>query len=276
MSVFEECLKFVKESLEKRKETAEKGPLLVIVSGPQGSGKSYTSALLGKALESEGLHSTVLSIDDFYLTHADQLALQAKFPQNKLIQGRGLPGTHDLPLLKKVMETIVSNRTGSVEVPVYDKSKFNGQGDRAGTHEVALPLDCVIMEGWFLGFGSGQTASTDRMNPELTQVDQWLKEYASLLWESPHHPKVMIKFATDDIKNVYKWRLQQEHQLVKQQGQGMSDQEVIKFVDRYMPCYELYYSSFCDVSHSEKGTLIIHIDENRQVQGIDNKMQQQQ
>jgi D-glycerate 3-kinase len=42
-----------------------------------------------------------------------------------------------------------------VLIPRYDKSKFNGCGDRAEISEwtkVEEPVDLVIVEGWMLGF----------------------------------------------------------------------------------------------------------------------------
>ena len=43
-----------------------------------------------------------------------------------------------------------------------------------------------------------------------------------------------------DLRNVYRWRLQQEHAMWKVKGAGMSDDAVRAFVRGYMPAYELY------------------------------------
>ena len=69
-------------------------PLLVVVAGPNGSGKTtLVRALAARLREEEGLETLVCSIDDFYLTHADQRALAAAHPDNPLVQVRGEPGT---------------------------------------------------------------------------------------------------------------------------------------------------------------------------------------
>ena len=39
---------------------------------------------------------------------------------------------------------------------------------------------------------------------------------------------------------MYTWRLEQEHNLWKSKGKGMSDDDVKTFVDGYYPAYELY------------------------------------
>ncbi|KAJ2992914.1 hypothetical protein NUW58_g2012 [Xylaria curta] len=43
-----------------------------------------------------------------------------------------------------------------------------------------------------------------------------------------------------DTEWVYDWRLQQEAMLRAQRGAGMSDEQVVRFVDAYYPAYELF------------------------------------
>lgn len=39
---------------------------------------------------------------------------------------------------------------------------------------------------------------------------------------------------------VYEWRMQQERALRQLKGTGMTDEQVVAFVDAYYPAYELY------------------------------------
>jgi D-glycerate 3-kinase len=39
---------------------------------------------------------------------------------------------------------------------------------------------------------------------------------------------------------VYAWRAEQEQQLRRETGEGMSEEQVVKFVDAYYPAYELF------------------------------------
>jgi pantothenate kinase-related protein Tda10 len=48
------------------------GPLVVGLSAPQGSGKTTIVRFLRQLLQGQGLSTVVLSIDDFYLTNAQQ------------------------------------------------------------------------------------------------------------------------------------------------------------------------------------------------------------
>ena len=112
---------------------------------------------LAKTLTACGLPTVVLSIDDFYLCHDDQVRLASRHPANPLIQHRGQPSTHDLPLILSVFSALRQGK--SSKIPVYDKSAFSGQGDRV------LPDDwftinkkgderihIVLFEGWCVGF----------------------------------------------------------------------------------------------------------------------------
>jgi len=128
-------------------------PLFIALSGPQGSGKTTVTTALASALRSapHSLSVAVLSIDDLYLTNAEQTALAASNPGNPLLQHRGVPGTHDLPLARSVFSSL---KNGSeVTLPVYDKSAFSGAGDRSRIG-VNVPgrVGVVLFEGWCVGF----------------------------------------------------------------------------------------------------------------------------
>jgi D-glycerate 3-kinase len=98
-----------------------------------------------------------LSLDDLYLTHADQVALAAAHPDNPLLQHRGQPSTHDLALGEKVFSSLRAKQPTAI--PQYDKSAFSGQGDRVPesqwevvNREGQENIKVVIFEGWCVGF----------------------------------------------------------------------------------------------------------------------------
>lgn len=97
------------------------------------------------------------SLDDIYLTHADQLALAKKYPDNPLLQHRGQPSTHDLVLGEKVFASLAAEKPTAI--PQYDKSAFAGQGDRVPESQWDVvnadgqqKIKVVIFEGWCVGF----------------------------------------------------------------------------------------------------------------------------
>lgn len=285
-SISENTCKFLDEYIpkwfEKRKLNDDPSPLFVFVSGPQGSGKSYTATFIhNHLLKKYGATRRIanMSIDDFYLTHEDQVELSTRFSDNKLLQGRGLPGTHDIPLLSKCIDAILSCKKSILTLPVYDKSKYNGEGDRSEKgNDVNLPLDIIILEGWFLGFAPILERHEINSQPmlkggtDMVQVNANLFFYSDLLWKNPEINSLGIVFAADDIQNVYEWRLQQEHALKKLTGQSMTDEQVRKFIDRYFPSYQLYYKNLVDAEDlGSIATLTLGVDLQRNVFSIKNK-----
>lgn len=84
-------------------------------------------------------------------------------------------GSHDLALGTQVLHELrtLTQPSASAAVPRYDKSAFQGLGDRAPQEvwpRVEGPLDLVLFEGWMLGFRPlGQDAAA-AVDPNLAQV----------------------------------------------------------------------------------------------------------
>lgn len=103
------------------------------------------------------LPTVVFSLDDLYLTHADQVDLARTHPDNPLLQHRGQPSTHDIPLASSVFSSLRQN--APTRIPQYDKAAFGGQGDRLSedqwlkvNFEGQNTVKIVIFEGWCVGF----------------------------------------------------------------------------------------------------------------------------
>lgn len=130
-------------------------PFFLGISGPQGSGKTSLVTILAASLRAppHNLNVVVFSIDDIYLTNADQTALRELHPGNKLVRHRGEPGTHDVKLGTQIFKSLKEQK--ETKIPSYDKSVFNGKGDRineADWEKVNGPYDIVIFEGWCVAF----------------------------------------------------------------------------------------------------------------------------
>ena len=104
------------------------------------------------------LPTLVLSIDDLYLPHDQQQALAKSHAANPLVQHRGVPSTHDVKTGIELFQAL-ANRDSNVKIPSYDKSQFNGAGDRrpeSDWHTVNAtsqsPVEVVVFEGWCVGF----------------------------------------------------------------------------------------------------------------------------
>lgn len=144
-------------------------PLFVAVQGPQGSGKTFLTTQLREALTAppHSLSVVVLSIDDLYLPHGQLVAVAQAFPENRLLQGRGQPGTHDVKLGSEILARLKRINDGkageAVHIPRFDKSLHGGEGDRVQDGvTVEGPVDVVILEGWCVGFYPSTREEIDR------------------------------------------------------------------------------------------------------------------
>jgi D-glycerate 3-kinase len=228
-------------------------PLVLGISGPQGSGKTTLVTHLVNKLSSapHSLRVVSFSIDDIYLPHDELAALGRNNPGNKLLQHRGEPGTHDVRLGIQTIENLLAGKP--TKIPAYDKSMFNGHGDRVPSSQwtsAEPPVDIILFEGWCVGFqaispenvAEKRSASTHpgtlSQHPleHLQYVNEKLEEY-SQIWD---RFDALVWLNARDISFVYAWRLQQEHAMRAALGRGMTDDQVKGFVDGYMPAYELY------------------------------------
>ncbi|CAH2351589.1 probable ATP-dependent kinase Tda10p [[Candida] railenensis] len=234
-------------------------PIVIGVSGPQGSGKTYLAEHLVSEIAQKfpDLNCVKFSMDDLYLTNSDQrhLTNEAVKDDNKLLQGRGLPGTHDIGVGLELFSKLISGEP--VAIPIYDKSAFNGEGDRSTSSiPIAKKADLVIFEGWFNGYIPLDDDLvrikwlSSLLDPhsclkihklyQIEDINEKLKNYA-VLWDYFDY----FIYIETDYQNVGKWRLEQEHALIKMTGSGMSDVQVGQFIERYMPIYELFYEKLC-------------------------------
>lgn len=157
-------------TLHRASSLNSRSPLFVAVQGPQGSGKTFLTTQLKESLSQapNALSVVVLSIDDLYLPHDRLVAVAQTRPENRLLQGRGQPGTHDVPLGTEILTCLkrINNpehRDDTVHIPKFDKSLHGGEGDRVpeGT-TICGPVDVVILEGWCVGFYPTTAEEIDR------------------------------------------------------------------------------------------------------------------
>ncbi|KAF9788036.1 P-loop containing nucleoside triphosphate hydrolase protein [Thelephora terrestris] len=236
-------------------------PLVVGVQGPQGIGKSFLTEILRDELISPPLNLSValISLDDLYLPHSELARVADDHPHNPLLQGRGLPGTHDVTLGTKILNSLrrinEPDAEGTVSIPIFDKSLHSGRGDRIERATVASrPLDVAIIEGWCTGFypippetieeryvsSGGPRHSFPYRKEDVSEINELLRPYAG--WWSTFD--TLIQLSPSDKSSfdlVYKWRIEQEHFMkTRNGGRGMTDDQVVSFVDRYIPGYVFF------------------------------------
>ena len=208
--------------------------IIVSIAGAQGTGKSTMSRLLASMLQDcFNTSTTILSLDDFYLPLEYRQQIAADI--HPLLSVRGVPGTHDLALMEKVLADLLQGR--SVEVPVFDK----GEDDRNSRWQAAEPATVILCEGWC--WGAVPEPQERLMHPindlERTQdpaglwrryVNEQLSQYQSVFRAS-----AQVFFRAPSVEAIVRWRFQQEQELASRGGGSkvMSEMEVRQFVAYY-------------------------------------------
>lgn len=228
--------------LEAHRASGAGRPLVVGISAPQGCGKTTIVECLTATFKALGIASASVSIDDFYLTRAEQVALAARDPDNPLLQLRGNAGSHDVALGTRTLDALrgLTSAGDEARIPRYDKSSFSGKGDRCPEEDwesVRGPLDVVLFEGWMLGFTAVGAERASAVSPSLVEVDRHLAAYREA-WDSRVDAWVVVQVGSPEW--VFEWRLQAEHRMRATGKAGMTDQEVRDFCERFQPAYRLY------------------------------------
>ena len=248
------------KSLSKKDQT-----VIVGIQGGQGTGKSTLSSFLKDELKKEGYKVQAFSIDDFYKTNEERQKLRQKYKNNPFYQiSRGLPGTHRVDFLLKTLKLIKQGR--NFEIPVFDKSLHNAQGDvLKKTIKVKGRQDFILFEGWCVGISSASAEELKKICEKnkiaLKNIDPTLKYSKVVLnFAKKYKPlwkfmDLMIMMKPSSAELHKKWRLQQERELKKKKGRGMDKQKVFEFVDIFLPFTYLCYERM-------RADLTILIDEN--------------
>ncbi|XP_010249888.1 PREDICTED: D-glycerate 3-kinase, chloroplastic-like [Nelumbo nucifera] len=250
------------------KDGEEIPPLVIGFSAPQGCGKTTLVFALDYLFRCTGRKSATVSIDDFYLTAEDQDKLREENPGNALLEFRGNSGSHDLQFSIETLTALskLTKEGMQMKLPRYDKSAYGGRGDRADPStwpDVEGPLTVVLFEGWMLGFKPLPVEVVKAVDPQLVVVNKNLEAYYDA-WDKFIKAWVVIKIKEPSC--VYDWRLQAEIAMREEGKEGMSDEEVMDFVSRYLPAYYAYLPTLYSEGPNgsdPKHLLVVEIDEKR-------------
>ncbi|TLX46586.1 kinase [Pseudoalteromonas phenolica] len=240
----------------------QKSPFCLAINGAQGSGKSTLSAYIKSYLESQGFVTEIVSLDDFYLSKAQRAERAIQY--HPLFKVRGVPGTHDTAFGIEQVKRFKNSEN-------FILPRFNKATDEP--YSSANWLKCtnkpkvLIFEGWCLGLlpqseaqlnipMNNLEATKDSNGKYRARVNQFLSDEYQTLFSL--FDKIVFLNA-QSFERVYSWRLQQEHQLIKQAGSGMSDEEVTTFIQYFERLTRWGIESL-----SARSDLHIKLDENRQ------------
>jgi D-glycerate 3-kinase len=243
-------------------ERVPRRPVIVGVQAPQGAGKTTLVTHLVELLAGLDRAAVSVSVDDFYLTRAEQLAVAAAHPGNPYLEHRGYPGTHDVALGAATIASLRAlGRQASgrqARVPVYDKSRHGGRGDRLPASEwrvVGAPLDVVFVEGWMLGFTP--VAGAALPDPMLAEPNRALAAYAR--WDEQIDVWVVLRAI--DPTSVLRWRVQAEEAMRAAGRPGLDRAAIEDYIRRFLPAYRIWGGAPAGVPRDRQ--LTIWLDESR-------------
>ena len=208
-------------------------PLIQGILGVQGTGKTTMCKALTMILQQLGYRTLNLSLDDLYKTYSDRLVLTQQDPR---LIWRGPPGTHDIDLGLNLLDQIHESQS-PVIVPRFDKSAYNGAGDRT-TPEIFTDVDILLFEGWFVGVRPIDPQVFDIAPPPIiTEADRsfardmnrQLQNYLPL-WQ--RLDSLIVLYPTD-YRCSLTWRKQAEQQMIAAGKSGMTDSQIEEFVNYF-------------------------------------------
>ena len=221
----------------------KKGKTLFLgLSGGQGSGKTTIAAILKIILKKFfNREIQVSSIDDFYKTLEDRNEMSYKI--HTLFKTRGVPGTHDINLLKEFFNNLKKINLKKFKLPKFDKS-IDDRFKKKYWYNIKRKPEIVILEGWCVG---AKPQSNDLIKRPINILEKkedknfiWRKyvneklkrEYKSLFAKIDHF--IFIKIP--NFRMVFRWRLLQEKKLRKKLHSNrkiMNFQEIKRFIMFY-------------------------------------------
>ena len=255
-----------------QEKSKQKSPLIQGILGGQGTGKTTLSKVLCLIFKQLGYTTITISIDDFYKTYSERQKLQEIDPR---LIWRGPPGTHDLELAINILNQLKDpNDLSHISLPRFDKSLWNGQGDRKEPEMINNKPDIVLFEGWFLGVQPiNETKFNDAPLPIKTKEDRQfakdinekLKAYLPL-WKKLD--RLMILYPKD-YHFSKQWRKEAEQKMILSGKTGMNYQEIEDFVNYFWQALhpELFITPLAE--NKSLVDLVITIDNNHNPQQVD-------
>lgn len=219
--------------------TTTSAPFIVGINAGQGCGKTTLAGLLCALLNARGIATVTLALDDFYHTAAERHHLgDAVHP---LLETRGVPGTHDIPMLTRIIDAL-GQSAGDVHIPCFNKA-MDDRYPETEWKQASLPVQVIILEGWCLG--TPPQADTELQTPvnsfeaDEDHDHQWrrfvneqLRTFYPTLFNRVNY-WVMLKAPNFDC--VYRWRQEQEERLTDTQpgNKIMSGPQLRRFIQHY-------------------------------------------
>ena len=216
--------------------------LLLGLSASQGSGKTTVAAILKIILKYFFKRKVcIISIDDFYKTLNERNKMAKE--KHRLLKTRGVPGTHDINLIRNFFISLKKKKFEKTKLPKFDKS-IDDRLNKNYWHKINKKPEIVILEGWCVGAKAESNFTLKKPVNVLEKNEDkylvWRKFVNEKLKKEYKKVFVMLDYyifmKAPNFNVVFKWRLLQESKLKKKlkfRKKIMSSSDIKRFIMFY-------------------------------------------
>ncbi len=225
-----------------QKYKEQKKTLFLGLSGGQGAGKTTVAEILKIILKNYFKRKIqIISIDDFYKTSKKRIIMSKNI--HPLFRTRGVPGTHDVDLIRKFFYFIGKRNFIKFMIPKFNKNLDDRSKKRYWIRVNQRP-EIVILEGWCVG---AKPQKNLLIKKPINVLEKYEDKY--MIWRKHVNEKLKSKYKNiflkidhlifmriPDFNLVFKWRLLQENKLRKKshfKKKIMSYNEIKRFIMFY-------------------------------------------
>ena len=251
----------------------KKGKTLFLgLSGGQGSGKTTVTGILKIILKKFFRRRIyVSSIDDFYKTLGDRNKMSNTI--HPLFKTRGVPGTHDINLLKNFFNEVKKKKFKEKKLPKFKKA-IDDRLAKKYWFKVKKKPEIIILEGWCVG---AKSQSNSLIKKPINTLEKY--EDKNLKWRKYVNEKLnkdykklfamidyFIFMKVPNFKMVFKWRLLQEDKLRKK---SYSYKKIMSFnkIKRFIMFYQrITLQMMKDLSKS--ASVVLYLKKNHEIKKV--------
>lgn len=211
-----------------------------LLSGSQGVGKTTLLKVIELILKKNFNKKILsLSLDDFYFDKRKRLKLTKNI--HPLLKTRGVPGTHDIDYLLKIIKRFERSKY-PIKLPLFDK--FSDSRNKK-QKTIKTKCDILILEGWCVGCPPIHKkflfSNENTLEKKFDKDGRWRKYYNHQLktkyLQLFKQFDLLIYLKIPSFSNVLNWRIKQENHLRKintnVKYSGMSKKEIANFIQYY-------------------------------------------
>ena len=248
------------------------GTLFLGLSGAQGSGKTTISEILKiiiKKLFKRKIQ--IISIDNFYKTLKERKEMSSKI--HNLLRTRGVPGTHDINLLKKTLFNLNKKNFKIFRSPRFDKS-IDDRVKKKYWDIIKNKPEIIILEGWCVG---AKPQSQNKIKKTVNNLEK--NEDKNFIWRKYANEKLKKEYKSlfsiidnfifikiPNYRMVFKWRFIQEKKLRKKSHSNkkiMNSKEIKRFIMFYQ---RIALQMIKDLSKS--ASIVMYLKKNHEINKI--------